>query len=422
MAYIPVKVITVNRNRLQESGDLTKPMSDFLDINSYLVIKQDTFTYTLSIGEILTFVPNIDLSQPIGQAFNNLFNDSFISHFENNIIPLVRSSGLYQNRLRVLNPFAYKDYKVQFTSVDTPTVIDDVEKKGFLDDLVITSSQDLSQCLVAVNGVFHRTVFANDSLYVLDGFRTIRLTGRKDVTLVDTRDIGGHTIVPLTANNVEQGAYKQNAIVNLQNSIANKTVFAVIDGYFYHRDHEILEVATPTHLRIKTNKLPLIQQFRHNPRTLHRVNLYGDSEQHSRKYEDPYDLIFLGRRSVSAASLENAAFQYSRLTSYHSFLVVINNPNIFTVSADIIPTDTPQFYYEQSNRNISGMLNYGCGLCPSYLIWKDPAGRKSIFLQEQDYDVDHHNRSIDPAFIPAPIREPRLGAKIPAQFIDYVSA
>lgn len=422
MTYTPVKVITAKRSRLQESIDLTKPVSDFLTTNSYLVIKQNTFSFTLSIGEILAFTPNIDLSQPIGQAFNSLFNDSFINHFENNVVPSIRPSGLYLNRLSVLNPFAYKDYKVQFTSVDTPMIRDDVSKKGFLDDLVITSSQDLSQCLVAVNGVFHKTVYLDEALYVLDGFRTIRITGREDVTLIDTKAIGGHTIIPLTSANVGQSDYQQNAVVTLQNSIANKTVFAVIDGYFYHRDQDVLAVANPTHLKIRTNKLPLIQQFRHNPRTLHRVDLYGDSNQQSRKYEDPYDLTFLNRRSVPASTLENAQFQYSRLTAYHSFLVVMNNPNLFTVSADILPTDTPQFYFEQSSRNISGMLNYGCGLCPSYLIWRDPTGRKSIFLSEQDYDVDHQNRSIDPAFIPARIRDPRLGAKVPAQFIDYVSA
>lgn len=422
MTYVPIKTVTVVNNRLHESTDLTQPVSSFLQTESYLIVNNNTFIYALPIGAMLNYLPNFDRSQQIGQAFPLIMQDVYVQHFRVGGIPLALPSGLYNNRLSVFNPFAYKDYTVHFTSVNTPTVIDDVTKKGFLDDLAISApDHDLSQCLVAVNGVFHRTAFQNNVLYVLDGFRTMRLTGRKDVVVVDTRALGGHTIIPLTTSNVSQSAYQQPAYVSLSQSIAGKTVFAVIDGYFYHRDHDILSVADNTHLKIHTNKTPLIQQFRHNPRTLQRPDLSGDASQQSRKYTDNYAQLMMGKKLIDVDTLANSDFQYSRLTAYHSFLVVVNNPSVYSVSTDIVPTGTPQFYNEQSNRNISGMLNYGCGLCPSYLIWKDPSGRKSIFLPDQDYDVDRQNESIAPAFIPNLITDYKDGTLIPAKFIDYVS-
>jgi hypothetical protein len=423
MSYTPIKTITVTRNRLCESDDLTQPLSTFASGESYLLVRNKVAVFTLSINDLLTDLSHLDITQPIGQVFNGRLNDLLVERFSTTDIPLAISPGLYNNRLRVLNPISYKDYRVHFTSVDTPYLLDDVDKRGYLDDLVIISADDLSQCLVAVNGVFHQTTYFNNQLFVLDGYRTIRLTGRHDVVLVDTKAIGGHTLIPLTTANVSKPAYQQAATVTLTQSIANKTVFAVIDGYFYHRDQRILKIADATHLKISCNKLPLIQQFRHNPRTVRRPDRYGpDATQTSRKYTDGYEAVFLNNSAVPSSTLANADFQYSRLTHFHSFLVVFNNPNVFTLSTAVTPSGTLQFYTDAANRALSGMASYGCGLCPSYLIWRDPHQTKSIFLPHQDNDVDWQDHSINPPFIPDLITDPLKARNIPLQFVDYVSS
>lgn len=423
MSYIPVQTITVIKNRLYESFDLTKTLVNFTTTESYLVVKKNSFTVVLSVNNIINALPNFDKNKPIGTVFNNLLTDSFVEQFQTTTIPLAITPGLYHQRLRVLNPISYKDYTVHFTSIDTPYLVDEPDKRGYLDDLVIHSTDDLSHCLVAVNGVFHQTKYLNNALFVLDGYRTIRVSGRKDIVLVDTKEIGGHTIIPLTPTNVSKPAYQQAAVVHLDQSLANKTIFAVIDGYFYHRDQNVIKVADQTHLKISCNKLPLIQQFRHNPRTVRRLDRYGpDATQTSRKYTDDYEGIFLNNSHVATSQLANADFQYSRLTHFHSFLVVFNNPNLYTVSTNVIPTGTPQFYSDPSSRALSGMVTYGCGLCPSYLIWRDPYHRKSIFFTDQDYDLDWQDHSLNPKYIPNLIPDPVAGAKLPVQFIDYVSS
>jgi hypothetical protein len=423
MAYTVVKTVTIKNDRLIESSDLTKPLSAYLRGDHFLVVAKDRNLSCLSIGRMLTTVPNLDVATPIGTAFTAMLTDLFVARYNVSTIPLQMSSGLYNKRLVVFNPLTYKNFDVYYTSVNTPSVRDDPLKKGFLDDLAIKSDEDMSNYLVAINGVFHRTAILDNVLYVLDGFRTIRLSGRRDILVVDTRNIGGHTIVPLTTSNVSKPEYGQRAVVTTPSSIQGKTAFAVIDGYFYHRDSKVLSVADQNHFWIHTNKLPLIQQFRHNPRTVYRNDRYGpDATQKSRKYDDAYGSVFLNATSVPTAQLANKDFQYSRLTAYHSFLVVMNNPNLFTVSVDILHTDTPKLYQEASQRNISGLLRYGCGLCPSYLIWADAFSRKSIFLSEQDHDIDRQDQSISPAFIPTLLKEPVEGVRVPAQFFDYVCA
>lgn len=423
MTYVPVKYVTVVKNKLIESSDLTVTLSQLVGRESYLVVTQNTFQYVLSIPQIMLLVPGLNLSAPLSTAFTLLYSDAFVARFQNPAIPLLNKSGFYENRLRVFSPMSYKDYMVHYTSVNTPDIFDNPTQKGYLDDLAISSSEDLSNCLVAVNGVFHRTSVLNNVLYALDGFRTIRLSGRKDVTLVDTSRVGGHTIIPLTTTNVKQTNYNDWATITLDQSIAGKTVFLVVDGYFYHRHSDVLMFADDTHIKVRTNKLPLIQQFRHNPRTIYQPDRYGqDVTQNSRKYLDAFEDIFLDSRSVSTSTFKTQAFQYSRLTNYHSFLVVMNSPNLYTIATDVVPTGTPQFYTDQSNRIVSGMLTYGCGLCPSYLIWKDPFERKSIFISAQDNDVDYESQTVSPLFVTSLIPDPIQAAQTHVRFIDYVSA
>jgi hypothetical protein len=423
MSYTPNRIITVSKDRLQESFDLTQPLSSFIGKDAYLVVRETLTYHVLPIGRLMTVIPKLVMTTPIKDAFTALFDDMFIKRYEVFNIPIQDDNGMYLKNMKVFNPIAYKDYKVHFTSVNTPEIIDDITRKGFLDDLVIVSDQDMTHCLVAVNGVFHQTRYLNGRLYVIDGFRTIRLTGRKDVVVVDTKELGGHTIIPLTSTNVKPSAYQQSTVITTQQSILRKSIFAVIDGYFYHRDQNVISVIDNKHLSLKVNKMPLIQQFRHNPRTLKKPDRFGSEvNQSSRQYIDPYETVFLNKRQTDSAALKTAEFQYSRLTSYHSFLVVMNNPDLFTLSMDITPTGTPQLYSEPSIYPVSGMMSYGCGLCPSYLVWRDPSLRKIILLSEQDYDVDWQDTSLPLSTIPALVRDPIHGADINARFIDYVAA
>ena len=430
MTYVPIKYIVINGTSISEYTDLTVITNTLLGKNGYLVVANSTTgaLYSLSISNMSMFTPQINLATAIGTTFNSLFTDLFVQQYMNNHIPIAQQSGYYKNRVKVLNPISYKNWGVNFTSVNTPTTINDPLNIGTLDDLAINFSDDptipdFNNSLVAVNGVFHKTTVFEDQLYVLDGFRTMRISGRKDTTLVDTSAIGGHTVLPLTTSNVSQRAYNEYAYITLPSSIAGKTIAIVIDGYFYHLNNHVLDVLSDTLIGIRTNLLPLVQQFRHNPRTMYEVNRLGPAApQNSTRYTDPYELMFIGNKQVPSSTFDTLAFQYSRLTAFHSFLVIFNNGNIFNQEREVIPTGTPRFYYDYTTLPLDGMLQYGCGLCPSYLIHKEPKYRSQIFISGYDNDMDLQNLSMNPSFIPDLIPDPERAAHLPAKFVDYVSA
>lgn len=422
MVYIPILTITLENGILIESSDLTKPASAFIGKPAFLVLKKDTRTYVISIAKPFLFEKGLNRTQPIGTVFQSLLSDLFVTRYATDDIPLKNAKGTYNRRLRVYSPLSYKTCTVKFTSMDTPQIEDDITKKGYLDDLVITSPEPLDNTLAAVNGVFHRTTLFQDKLYIHDGFRTMRLTGRKDVVLVDSGSIGGHTVVPLTTSNTTLAGYDQAAVIDAGMDLTGKTVLLVVDGYLYHKDSKVFHFANSNKLKVDTRKLSLIEQFRHNPRTILRQDRYGqDAPQNTRKYSDAYEAVFLGKRQVPSATFKTKEFQLSRLAHYHSFLIVLNKPGIFQINMEALPMGTPQYYIDPAKRILSGVLDYGVGLCPSYLLDRDPFHRTAIFIPEQDYDVDWQNRAYDPPFIPVPTKSVAEALNIRARFVDYVS-
>jgi hypothetical protein len=422
MVYVPIRTVEQRGYTLVESTDLTKVLSTFIGKKVFLVLEKNRTKYVIDLAKVLLNETELVLTNTVSSALTNRLSDLFVTRYLRTDIPVTNINGTYDNRLRVFNPISYKDYRVNYTSVDTPNDIDNPIRKGFLDDLVISASSPLTNKLVAVNGVFHRTTLFQDKLYVLDGFRTMRISNFKDVTMVDTSKIGGHTVIPLTSGNVSQTTYNGLATIDAGVSLKDKTVFLVVDGYFYHMDTEVFYLADSNHLKVKTNKLPLISQLRHNPRTLQVPDRFGeDASQNSRKYNDDYADLFLNNRSVPANTFTTRDFQYSRLTHYHSFLVVINNPSLFCLSTVLLPTGTPQLYSDMSMKVSSGVMSYGEGLCPSYLILRDPHGRKSVFIQRQDYSRDYQNDTVNPAYIPGITQDLDTGPETFCRFVDYAS-
>jgi hypothetical protein len=423
MAYTITGFITTDALSVSESTDLTLTWTQTTGKQIYAIVSQAGTLSCLSLTRIETRLPPFDRTQKVVTTLTPLLTDLFVAQYKTSGIPVKTPHGQYAHRLRVFSPFSYGDHSVHFTSVDTPDIRDDIEKRGYLDDLVITSSADMRFYLVAVNGVFHQTRLLNNNLFVLDGFRTMRLSGQKDITIIDTRSIGGHSIIPLTTAMVRQSVYNDKAVVTTQESLTGKTILPVIDGYLYHPTDDVARVKADKTLCLYPHKMPLIEQFRHNPRTVYRTDLYGpDATQSSRKYIDAYAALFLNTRSVGADEFTTQAFQYSRLTAYHSFLVCLNSDKVFAQTKTLMPSGTPQMWEDPSNGLVSGVCRLGCGLSPSYLIVEDVFSRKRVYLSGQDQDVDYQSQSHSPAFIPSLTQNPEDATKTSCRMIDYITA
>lgn len=423
MSYTPIETILAEGHTLTPSSDLSVPLSSFSDKKAFLHLKKDKADYVISINNPMLFERNLNMAAPVGSAFADRLTDLFVATYKTSRIPLISDNGEYRNRIRVYSPHALTDMSVKMTSINTPEITDDVSKQGFLDDLVIAGEHPLDNAIVSVNGVFHRSSMFEGKRYVHDGFRTMRLTGKKDVTVVDFSALGSIETIPLTASNVTLSTKNGMAIIDAGQSLSNKTVFLVIDGYFYHLDTSVIVGMVGTKIKVAVNRLPLVSQFRHNPRTMYAVDYYGaDPERQSRKYTDAYANLFIGKRFLPTATFDTVEFQRSRLTAYHSFLVVVDNPNIYLKSFPLTYNDAPGCYIEHSNRVISGIPSYGAGLSLSYYIWRDVYNRKLIYFDNPDFDMDYQETRDDSPVILARQDESRELTMIPVRLVDYFSS
>lgn len=425
MTYNPVRIITVTGRQLSESSDLTVQIGSLATGKNYLLLEKNGYYWTVSINAILLWESGISLTDPVSSALTAKLDDIFVQKYTDMSVPYKTSKGNYLKKLDVFNPISNKGWTVSYGTTENAAIRNEEGLKGSLDDLILTSDLDMTNMLVAVNGVFHRTTLYNGEIYVHDGFRTIRLTDRKDVTVMDTTGIGGHTVVPLTSSNSSHGTYNGVCRVTVPGGVQNKTVLLVVDGFLYHLDTEVLKYLSNTVIGIKTDKLPLIQQFRHNPRTLQRRDILKDSlEQGSSRYVDDYAKLFLTDSGVvPTAPLNTLDFQTSRLFHYHSFLIVINNPSIYMTTKHVDSIDVRGMYFDFSDKPLSGAVELGCGLCPSYLIHKEDGGRRQVLISTQDHDTDDYRLTVNPLYLTKLYDDLQpVSSNVRARFVDYVSA
>jgi hypothetical protein len=423
MTYVPVKIVTQIGSTLKESTDLTVTLESVRYGTHFLVVEKLERYYTLNLALIFLRETGIVMTHPVSTGLTTLLDDQFVTKYLVDYIPSINSKGAYNKRLSVLNPISDKRYEVDYTLLETPTIRNDNQLKGSLDDLVISSTKDLSNSLVVVNGVFHRTILHQDELFVVDGFRTMRVSAHKDVTLIDTTELGGHTCIPITESMVTIDQYNGLATIDAGVSIDGKTVLIVIDGYLYHMESNVLIPLGGRFLSLHTNRLDLVRQFRNNPRTLlHKDILRDVPAQDSRRYDDAFDDIFISNPiGVPLGTLENVGFVKSRIAHYHSFLIVINNDSVFSVATDVHPDAVKGVYKHFASSFLSGVVNLGCGLCPSYLIYEEDGGFREVMVDDTHRDYDSYRSIRNPNYISPPkFVEDSVFSKV--RFIDYVSA
>jgi hypothetical protein len=422
MAYTSSKIVEVVNNQLREFSDLTIPLSQTVGRAIYLVVTDGVTSHTLDVAAILLHEKNLSLTSPVS-TIASLITDVFLETYSVDTIPTRDISGYYRNHLRVFSPVGTKTHTMRYTSMNTPDVVDSIEKMGFLDDLVITStSSDMTNYMVCVNGVFHRTTLFQNKLYVHDGFRTVRLTGRCDPCVVDTTPIGGHQIIPITRAMCSLSKYGADATIDAGVSLAGKTILLVIAGYIYHMSSRAFYFANNSHIKVRTNRLQLVEQLRHSPLTMSvRDLIASDAEQASRKYNDPWDRIFLDTRVVPYDTFRTVEFQLARLSHYHSFIVVLNRADVFTTERELTRSPTPGIYLEESATPTSGIMSCGPGLCPSYLINEDPWGRKFVYGGPVHVDSELSHTQIDRREITALGEEYIDGQDATVRLVDYIT-
>lgn len=179
------------------------------------------------------------------------------------------------------------------------------------------------ECLVTVNGIFHRTNYATTGLHVLDGAKSGFHANKTQVGLYRLGKLGKITTVPILEENVHKGLDDQKlgeyAYVTLDDSvdIENKTVFMVIGGYLHTIGDVYYRAGERTYV-VDFNNYPLAQRFYESRKLFD----YSEVEKHLSKSSVNAD-------QVAVDELYSDDVIRSILTLPQSFFVVIDAPDIF---------------------------------------------------------------------------------------------
>ena len=442
--YTPTTIIAVSGRSISTTTVTTQTLADAIALSGVIHLQiLDTTTnsyFTLSLTRYVQSYSKVNLNQTIVD-FSSTITDLMRASLTSSV-PMLNSQGIYPNLIRTYNPLSAQDIAVYWTSINNPTDFDNISKLDTYNDLVLVPSgkRDLSNVLVCVNGVIHRTVFYNGNLFVIDGLYTMRNSNRKDMTCINTTLVGGHTSIPLTTS-VVIGTDINNLQVTLPSgqSFSGKTAFVVIDGYLFYPD-EIMTIQSDTMAVIHGNRIPFIAQYRHNPRTKYTDDLFGNNWYWGTPKTDPqitnppvamtsipsaandtYVNLFVNNRVVPATTLESFDFQYSRVTSAHSFIVLVNTDALYCSRYNLFPVTQVGTYGYPVESGPDGLLRYGVGLSPSYVKLSSQYKQTWYTVSSQDHDIDRIEHTANPTVIPCLIDDYDETYKRPCTLYSFFS-
>jgi hypothetical protein len=140
---------------------------------------------------------------------------------------------------------------------------------GALNDLIMTRAATdynllSNNCLVTVNGLFHRSVGSSAGLYVLGGGASGRIANDNQVGLLSFLPVGGMTQVGITDAMIynQRGVelFKNFVYVNLGQSLVGKTLLFVLGGHLHILDDAYTSIGDGL-VRINIDALPWPEVF-----------------------------------------------------------------------------------------------------------------------------------------------------------------
>jgi hypothetical protein len=227
---------------------------------------------------------NLDLTMTLAGVASGL-TDLQIDAYAAACLPTLDPvTDRFAARIGFYDALAAEDVQVDWTSIGSPGIRNDIYQRGVMQDLVITSTRrDLRHSLVAVNGVFHKTYFHEHQLYVKDGFANIKNARRTQIGIYDTTAVGGHDLLPIEIANIDASNRTPFSGVTLtfpHADFTGKTILMVLGGYLHALD-DTYRIIGRNRVVIDTGKIDLINGFIHNPNTM-----YTRDALHDRVFED----------------------------------------------------------------------------------------------------------------------------------------
>lgn len=288
MAVSYLTTYLVTGREIRERVDAAQPLSQLTSGQVYARVQATDHKPVVDVTAMLVRETAIDFTQGLAAFLAARLTDLALARYTSTALPLPDpASGRFLRRVEALDGHADPSLTVAYTALGTPDVRNDAHRRGQLNDLVLSSpSRDLTHCLAAVNGVFHRCLPYQGELFVVDGYANMKNAKKTALAVYDTRAVGGHRIIALDdtmISNTEAQDLRHSIYLTLPADVdlSNKTTWLVIDGRLHACDGAYA-VLGPRQLKIRTGRLELLTNWIHNPNTVYREDLSGQ------EIRDPY--------------------------------------------------------------------------------------------------------------------------------------
>ena len=496
--YISTYIVTGSEITVVNDG--TQPLSQYTTQQTYLYVTSGTnnsVRYVIDLSKYMLWESGINYTQTVSALATGL-TDLQIAGYSSSKIPTVDiATGAFDKRLNVTDAYIASDLTVEYTSIFTPDVRNDIYQRDTLNDLVVSSStgRSFANSLASVNGVFHQTYFYQDQLFIQNGFFNVKNSKKNKVAIFDTTSLGGHTIIPITAANIDASNKDMFSGITLTfNNInfSGTTPMLILGGYLFP-PHSAFRLINTNRLIIDTHKLDFISMFLNDPNTMYTQNnvltaadtapslttpsiaddityylttvyptAFATNTNNSTLLEfQAYqstapatitvtDMInyFLGNYPYSTSATKNAAlfnyteyeqptaivgslpaadftnplYLYELLQKSNSFLVVINNPTVYTREYDLYSTGLPSQYIAYGDDTPRGVMLYNDSMVIPYLTYVEGDPNYHDFSLDYVKTTDQvYKTAINPATIPSPKLDTRSYRKYPVKLLEFYS-
>lgn len=220
-------------------------------------------------------------------------------------------------------------------------------------DFLLSDAQDLlltkvglsyqefhENCLVDVNGLLHYSDYNSEGIHVYNAGRTGRITNDNHVGILNFKPVGGVRGVPITNDMITSGgsdpALYVNTIISSTESFADKTVMLSFMGYLLPMDRAFRRLGDSTFSLDLRNQVFADWYFE----AKQLIDL-ATVEEHLTLKNDSYDQVGLDEFTGDAVIR-------AMLTLPQSFLVVINNSDIYVDREQVGISLTPDRYFTRT--------------------------------------------------------------------------
>lgn len=195
-------------------------------------------------------------------------------------------------------------------------------------------------CLVSINGFFHKTETDGVHCYVPDGGKSLLKSRQNQLGFINFKPIGKIECVPIIEAMVykqnENSFLKHNAYIEIGRNLTNKTLMVVIGGYLYLPGNNSLKLINDNVVMIDFNHVPIVERY-----------------FEALKYIDmsslglPVNVASPDQINIGDFFKDEHFIKY--LTMKQSFLVILDTPQIYTQRNYIRHNDMPGIFiaYEE---------------------------------------------------------------------------